>query len=1079
VFKKRKIAALWLSVVMVLVLFGVANVMFGPGVWSASTIIEAENGTKLGSAVNYSDSAASNGIAVGYINTPGNGVQFTNVQAAAQLLVRYSTMNNGTLSLYINGTHNQNISFTSTGNWYTNYASKAINVSIPAGATVKIQYDSGDVAVNLDYIILYDKLEAENMPKYGGAKNYSDSAASNGAGVGYMDTATGNAVEFANVPAGNQLNIRYATIYNGTLSLYINGTHNQDVTYNSTGSWTGSYSIKNVIVNIPSGVTVKLQYDSGDVAINIDYIESFTANTPTPVPTPPPPPPSGTRTVMSLNGTWNCEEATESTKDIIPSSWDHTLPLPGLVDQASPALGSYNYVFYRRTFTISGNVADVALLKLHKGFWGKKVWLNGSLVGEHQPNFTPGYLDVKSYLRGNGQTNDLVIRVGAKGTQPSGFNPGSDFEKHVYTPGLYDNVDLIMSGYYNVVRVQTAPDLTNNRLRVVAHVKNSSGSSATITVGLEVREAVSNNLMGTKNTSITLGAGAEGDVDDYVAVPNCHPWTPEDPFLYKLGVTTNNDRFDTKFGMRTFQFDPATKKPMLNGKIYMLRGTNICFYRFFEDSERGNHPWDKAWARQVIQKHKSLNMNSVRYCIGFPPEIWYEVADEEGFLVQDEYPIWRLGDPMDNGCTAASITPEVKDWMYERANHPCVFMWDICNETNDAITGQIIQNCRGVDIQNRSWDNGWAAAQSSTDTSEQHIYKNQGNPGWTTEQFENENMGDQYAAPAHPVIINEYGWIWINRDASPTTLAVDVYNTQVPGGTADQRRDFHAKVTAQKTEFWRVCRNAGVLQFCGLGYCRTSDGQTSDNWMPGLSNLQFDPFFEKYVKDSFAPAGLMIHYWQRSETPGASRTIPVYLSNDESQPWSGNVTLKIMQGTTTVTQVTRSFSNVATGYRASVDYPITFPTAAGNYQLIAEYIENSVTVQSVRDVLVEDPGLGYNKPITASSEYDNTCRAINANDGNTGTRWSSQFSDPQWIRIDLGSTKTITKVELKWESAYGKDYQIQVSNDGTNWTTIYTRTNGTGGDEIINLSGSGRYIRMNGTARGAQWGYSLWEFKVW
>src|SRR6185369_2928907 len=61
---------------------------------------------------------------------------------------------------------------------------------------------------------------------------------------------------------------------------------------------------------------------------------------------------------------------------------------------------------------------------------------------------------------------------------------------------------------------------------------------------------------------------------------------------------------------------------------------------------------------------------------------------------------------------------------------------------------------------------------------------------------------------------------------------------------------------------------------------------------------------------------------------------------------------------------------------------------------------------------------------------------------------------------------------------YGKSFQIQTSTDGTTWTNIYTTTTGTGGVQTLAVSGSGRYVRMNGTARGTAYGYSLFEFQV-
>jgi beta-glucanase (GH16 family) len=122
--------------------------------------------------------------------------------------------------------------------------------------------------------------------------------------------------------------------------------------------------------------------------------------------------------------------------------------------------------------------------------------------------------------------------------------------------------------------------------------------------------------------------------------------------------------------------------------------------------------------------------------------------------------------------------------------------------------------------------------------------------------------------------------------------------------------------------------------------------------------------------------------------------------------------------------------------------------------------------------------LSQGHPTTASSLENATFPAANATDGNTGTRWSSAFSDPQWLEVDLGATHTISQVALNWEAAYATAFQIQTSTDGTNWTTIYSTTTGTGGATTIPVSGTGRYVRMNGTQRATPYGYSLWEFQV-
>jgi len=123
--------------------------------------------------------------------------------------------------------------------------------------------------------------------------------------------------------------------------------------------------------------------------------------------------------------------------------------------------------------------------------------------------------------------------------------------------------------------------------------------------------------------------------------------------------------------------------------------------------------------------------------------------------------------------------------------------------------------------------------------------------------------------------------------------------------------------------------------------------------------------------------------------------------------------------------------------------------------------------------------LSQGKAATASSTENSSFPASSAVDGNAGTRWSSAFADPQWLEVDLGASASVNQVVLQWETAYASAFQIQTSNDNSTWTGIYSTTAGTGGTQTLNVTGSGRYIRMYGTARATQWGYSLWEFQVY
>ncbi|GAA4231067.1 hypothetical protein FHR32_004871 [Streptosporangium album] len=120
-----------------------------------------------------------------------------------------------------------------------------------------------------------------------------------------------------------------------------------------------------------------------------------------------------------------------------------------------------------------------------------------------------------------------------------------------------------------------------------------------------------------------------------------------------------------------------------------------------------------------------------------------------------------------------------------------------------------------------------------------------------------------------------------------------------------------------------------------------------------------------------------------------------------------------------------------------------------------------------------------NKTSSASSTENAGTPASAAFDGNDGTRWASAAGDAQWIQVDLGSAQTVCRIDLRWEAAYASAFKLQGSANGTTWTDLKTVTGATGGVQSHDVSGSARYVRMQGTTRATPYGYSLWEFAVY
>lgn len=677
------------------------------------------------------------------------------------------------------------------------------------------------------------------------------------------------------------------------------------------------------------------------------------------------------RLVIDLNGVW---EIAQGSMDSIPASFEHKVPVPGLVDMAEPEFEEVGKksnrrqaFWYHREFTVDASIPDVAILKIHKAKYGTKVFLNGNVVGEHLPCFTPALLDVREFVKGSGAQNELIVRVGAnREGLPEGMPTGWDFEKYLYIPGIYDSVELILAGASYISNVQTAPDIKHSKVKVVAEVENINSSES-----FDVRFRLSEMRTGKTVESGAVGltdAGKRGKVSVNFDIPidDCHLWSPEDPFLYELELWTAGDNTRTRFGMRSFRFDKESGRAILNGKSYIMRGTNVCAYRFFEDAERGDKPWRKEWVRRLHRKFKSMHWNSIRYCIGFPPEIWYEIADEEGFLIQDEFPIWLLNRAPEKP-VSEKIIPEYTEWMRERWNHPCVVIWDAQNESVTDQTGKALEAVRHLDLSNRPWENGWADPQSDSDFAEAHPYLFI--RAWSgKEPFRLKDMAGVSGVPRLrqeqkkrdvPIVINEYAWLWLNRDGTPTTLTRKIYEGFFPeGSTTEQRRVRYARYLAALTEFWRCRREcAGVLHFCGLGYSRAGDkprpegGATSDHFID-LEKLIFEPNFEKYVRDAFSPVGLMIDFWDEELTGGTERRFEVLVINDLHTTWKGDVRFMIVRGGQTISEQSKSCTVDGLG-REVLSFVQPVPEEAGNYQLVAELIKGgSPVVRSLRDFKV-------------------------------------------------------------------------------------------------------------------------------
>ncbi len=680
-----------------------------------------------------------------------------------------------------------------------------------------------------------------------------------------------------------------------------------------------------------------------------------------------------------LNGEWDLAKTTRAEE--MPDSFPSTVPVPGLVDMASPTLDTLGTAYsdvlywYQRSFQLKET--DVVRLKISKAKYHTRVYLNGSYVGENLYNFTPGYFDLKPFLNGDDQENKLLISVGCKNNLPDTIIDGHDWEKIKYIPGIYDDVKLIATAYPFITGVQTAPDIEKGSVHIEARIE-TSGLEKAVKLQYKISESGSGKVVSSGNIEQNEHQEERVLTLDFEAqLSEFNLWTPENPFLYTLELSTEGDSYSTRFGMRSFTGNPDGNAYLLNGKPYFMRGTNVCILRFFEDPDRGGLPWDDDWVIELHQKFKDMNWNSIRYCIGFPPERWYEIADSLGILIQDEYPIWTFThwDKLYPKVTPGQLANEYRAWLRERWNHPSVVIWDAQNESVTEVTGEAAAMVRPMDLSKRLWENGYARPISKEDPIESHPYlfsqyihsRLVPSEKGSLYDFLNEvrvpdNDANDYSPKSdstrytNPIIINEYAWLWLNRDGSATKLTEKMYDIAFGSDlSTEERIQIYTHHLGILTEYWRVHRKcAGVLHFCGLGYSRPEEprGHTSDNFI-NIKNLTFEPEFVKYVKPAFAPVGLMVNFWEKKLSVGTITDLEIYAINDLPHAWIGNITVSWIKKEKTVLSMVREVKLEAYDQQI-VPYSMTVPNEAGNYQLIAELELEGEVVRSIRFIELSD-----------------------------------------------------------------------------------------------------------------------------
>ncbi|PIU44799.1 MAG: hypothetical protein COS95_07105 [Ignavibacteriales bacterium CG07_land_8_20_14_0_80_59_12] len=358
----------------------------------------------------------------------------------------------------------------------------------------------------------------------------------------------------------------------------------------------------------------------------------------------------------------------------------------------------------------------------------------------------------------------------------------------------------------------------------------------------------------------------------------------------------------------------------LNGERAFLRGGNIAFHRFLSDPERGLLPWTPEWVkRALIDIPKKHNFNFFRVHLGQMYNLWYDIADRHGMLLQNEWQSWGVTG------TKEQIRREFTQWLRDNWNHPSIIIWDSLNEsTSDIVQHELVLEMKKLDP-SRAWE--------SVDFVEQHPYiyslgpvLNKRRLGFTLPLDEIENLKT-------PSVVNEFLWWWLDGDGKPTKPTEEVIERWLGREWTKEDLLQHEAFLAQElVELFRRLRVDAIQPFI---YLSNGDGLTA-NWFLGpIAELRPKPVLDA-LRNSFAPFGVSIELWDRHFFTGEKRRFDLYVLNDHAAFCGGTIRYGVVDSDSMWLSSLTEHVRVDGSRFEKKRCEVRLPDKAGTYHIVAE-----------------------------------------------------------------------------------------------------------------------------------------------
>ena len=694
------------------------------------------------------------------------------------------------------------------------------------------------------------------------------------------------------------------------------------------------------------------------------------------------------RTTISLNGEWDFDQTEQA---FPPRKFTRKIPVPGLVHLAKPKIAQYEkffkkpdvvelteqsnflerdykpmYNWYKRKIFIDEKLKGEQLfLTIKKSQYVTRVFVNGHQMGASIECYTPIDVNITSAIK-YGAENEILIQVGDRAWLPSEAAGSTDKEKVHYLPGIWDDVFITVTGKIRVDKALFLPSLAKKQVTVKTLIRSlyppqmlyGDNMKDICKFEFRIKEKTTGRIVSEK----TIKGEPKRDNRTYfettIPIDNPKAWTPDSPFLYEGEVSVYNqdklvDRYSVNFGMR--DFSRRGKFFTLNGEKFYLRGSNITLQRFFEDPDCQALAWDREWVKKLmIDLPKSINWNAMRICVGVVPDFWYDLCDEYGIVLQNEWFYWQ------NHGWDEQIRKEYTNWVWCDGNHPSIVIWDAINENWDNYIGNtLIPELKKLDP-TRIWDAGYMTSTqmgTNDEMDEPHPYRaitlmhsSKLNDYFKKHPYNLGALHDNWTGFSYildagvPQLVNEYGWIWLWRDGRPSKLTLNNFNYYLgENATPEQCRELQAYWLELETEWLRSERSiSGILAFCHL---TNNYGFTGDWFINDIKDLEPSPAFH-WFKHCFAPTAVFIdltdyRYTKHLQplTPGSDLAFNLVGVNDLNKVSSGKVILKLLDEKGNAISMQEEPIVIESFGKRLQPCLLKLPSKAGCYLLIAEYYE--------------------------------------------------------------------------------------------------------------------------------------------